>query len=486
MSHGSQAPVLRWPVLVIMLFPISTANPSLKNLPYYAMGAVLGSILGEDKDYPYRMVSLLFGTITIIVTFLMASRNGGPVMGAIAGGILASSWEFFMLARWVQVDIVLVFGVALAMFAYQRWTDSSKVMDSIMLGFATGIAFMAKGLVGPAIIGAAIITDIIRRKDIVTVWRIRPFVIIAFILIPILPWVFALWNRGGWPFIREVIVVNNLMRFTGAPEGAALGHQNGPLYYLEHFPGNFLPWTLIFVPALITSVRKFKDDPYISWFLGPFILLSIASTKRGLYLVPLYPAAACMTANWLENARRVKWENILLKIFWVVVIAGCLAPLAGIFLGMSALGIGMCLLSVLSCTLITRGDMKNYKGISLVMVTCIVICACTTVYFHYMMPKKDYLGFARQAVAVAGNNEITMLYPDETLEGAFPMVTGQTMKVLSSPSDIRNEGVYLWAEKKDTFIKALTRQFKVDVLLENEIGDKTLRIARIIPGTAGD
>jgi 4-amino-4-deoxy-L-arabinose transferase-like glycosyltransferase len=359
-------------------------------------------------------------------------------------------------------------------------------MDSIMLGFATGIAFMAKGLVGPAIIGAAIITDIIRRKDIVTVWRIRPFVIIAFILIPILPWVFALWNRGGWPFIREVIVVNNLMRFTGAPEGAALGHQNGPLYYLEHFPGNFLPWTLIFVPALITSVRKFKDDPYISWFLGPFILLSIASTKRGLYLVPLYPAAACMTANWLENARRVKWENILLKIFWVVVIAGCLAPLAGIFLGMSALGIGMCLLSVLSCTLITRGDMKNYKGISLVMVTCIVICACTTVYFHYMMPKKDYLGFARQAVAVAGNNEITMLYPDETLEGAFPMVTGQTMKVLSSPSDIRNEGVYLWAEKKDTFIKALTRQFKVDVLLENEIGDKTLRIARIIPGTAGD
>jgi 4-amino-4-deoxy-L-arabinose transferase-like glycosyltransferase len=372
------------------------------------------------------------------------------------------------------------------MFAYQRWTDSSKVMDSIMLGFATGVSFMAKGLVGPAIIAAAIMTDMIRRKDIVTVWKIRPFVIIAFMLLPILPWVFTLWNRGGWPFIREVIVVNNLMRFTGAPEGAALGHQNGPFYYLEHFPGNFLPWTLIFVPAFIASVRRFKDDPYICWFLGPFILLSIASTKRGLYLVPLYPAAACITANWLENAKRMKWEDVLLKILWVVVIAGCLAPLAGIFLGMPVIGIGMCLLSVLSCMLMTRGDMKNYKGISLVMATCIVMCACTAVYFPYMMPKKDYLGFARQAVSVAGNNEIALLYPDESLEGVFPMVTGKTMRELSSPSDIRSEGVYLWAEKGDTSIKALKRQFKVDVLLENKIGDKVLRLARIVLGTPGN
>jgi hypothetical protein len=389
-----------------------------------------------------------------------------------------------MLARWVQVDIVLVFGVTLAMFAYQRWTDSSKIIDSIILGLATGIAFMAKGLVGPAIIAVAIMTDIIRRKDIATVWRIRPLVFIAFILIPILPWIFALWDRGGWAFIREVIVVNNLMRFTGSPEGAALGHQNGPLYYLEHFPGNFLPWTLIFVPAFITSIRRFKDDPYISWFLGPFILLSVASTKRGLYLVPLYPAAACMTANWLENTRRMKWEDVLLKIFWAVIIAGCLAPLAGIFLGMPVLGVSMFLLSIVTCALITQGNMKDHKGISLVIATCIVMCSCTIVYFPYMMPKKDYLSFARQAVTVAGKNEIIILYPDETLEGVFPVVTGRRMKELSSPSDIRNEGVYLWAEKEDTSIKALTLHFKVDVLLEDKIGDKTFRIARIVPGKA--
>jgi 4-amino-4-deoxy-L-arabinose transferase-like glycosyltransferase len=116
--------------------------------------------------------------------------------------------------------------------------------------------------------------------------------------------------------VREVLVVNNLMRFTGAAEGAALGHQHGPLYYIQGFPGDILPWTLIFIPAFISSIRRFKDDPYISWFIAPFVMLSIASTKRGIYLAPLYPAMACMIAAWLSNAKMARWEDILYKITW--------------------------------------------------------------------------------------------------------------------------------------------------------------------------
>ena len=128
-----------------------------------------------------------------------------------------------MLARWIQVDMALVFGVALAMYAYLKLMDSDHILDAVILGLATGIAFMAKGSVGPAIIAAAIVVDIIRRRDIRVAWRIKPHVVIVCMVAVVLPWILALWNRGGWPFVREVIVVNNLMRFTGAAEGAALG-----------------------------------------------------------------------------------------------------------------------------------------------------------------------------------------------------------------------------------------------------------------------
>ena len=461
--------------------PHLNGNHFLEKPPlYYAAAAVAGSLLGVDTDVPYRLMSLLFGVLTILITFSQVAKKDGPIMGLIAGGILASSWEIFMLSRWIQVDIALVFGVTLSMFAYLRWSDSSQVRDSIILGFATGIAFMAKGLVGPAIIAAAILTDIIRRRDLRIAWRIRPFLVIAFILLAVLPWVIALWHRGGWPFIRTAIVVNNLMRFTGSPEGAALGHQNGIFFYLEYFPRGILPWTLIFIPAFIASLRRFRDDPYISWFIGPFILLSFASTKRGIYLAPLYPAVACMMASWLANASRVKWEDILVKITWAVAIVGCFAPFAGIFLGVPILGVVMGVISVGSLVLITRGGVKQREAISLVMIICIAMSACSTVYYQYMKPTKDYLGFSLQALAVAGEREITLLAPEEILKGVFPMITGKTFKVVVSPSDIRDPGVYFWADKENRVMNALTQQqTKVEVLLEKEMDHEGREVARL-------
>ena len=470
--------------------PHLNGEPFLEKPPlYYAAAAFAGSLMGVDKDVPYRLVSLLFGVLTILITFSMAAKKDGPVMGIIAGGILASSWEFFMLSRWIQVDIALVFGVTLAMFAYLRWSDSPLARYSLTLGLAAGISFLAKGLVGPAIIALAVLTDIIRRRDLWLVWRIRPFLVVSCMLIAVMPWIVALWERGGWPFIRTALVVNNLMRFTGAPEGAALGHQNGIFYYLEHFPGNILPWTLIFIPAFIASMRRFRDDPYINWFIGPFILFSFASAKRGIYLAPLYPAAACMMANWLAKASRRKWEDVFVKITWAVAAAGCLAPFAGIFLGVPVLGAAMGVISVVSLVLITRGKVKQREAVSLVMAVCIAVCACSAVYFPYVKPTKDYLGLSRQALAAAGDREITLLAPEEILKGVFPMITGKTFKVAVSPADIRDQGVYFWADKSNRVMNALTkRQATVDMLLEKEMdrkGREVARLARIAPYAAG-
>jgi hypothetical protein len=281
-----------------------------------------------------------------------------------------------------------------------------------------------------------------------------------------------------------VIVVNNLLRFTGAAEGAAFGHQHGPFYYLSSFQSDFLPWTFIFIPAIIASFRKFRNDPYISWFIGPFILLIITSTKRGIYLAPMYPAAACMTAVWLEKARSAKWEDILVWITWGLAIVGCFTPFAGIFLGLPALGIGMGILAVSGLVIIVRGGVKEREAISLIMIVCIALSAIMIVYYPYEKPRKDYLSFARQALGVAGKREITILTLDETLEGVLPMITGKVFQEVAAPSDIRTDGVFIWADQRDQILKELTRHAKVEILFERQMdhqGHKISRLAHIIP-----
>jgi 4-amino-4-deoxy-L-arabinose transferase-like glycosyltransferase len=211
--------------------PRLNGKPFLEKPPlYYALGATLGTVLGKDNDLSYRLVSIFFAGLTLFITFRMVSMREGAMNGLLASGVLSSSWGFFQLARWIQVDMPLVFFVALAMYAYIRLSEKFTRWHSMLMGLSIGLSFMAKGFVGPAIIAAAILTDLTLKRDLSIIKKIRPLWILAMMLIPVLPWILALYERGGLPFLREVIVVNNLMRFTGAPNGAALGHMHGPLY----------------------------------------------------------------------------------------------------------------------------------------------------------------------------------------------------------------------------------------------------------------
>ena len=463
--------------------PLLNGQPFLEKPPlYYAVAALSGRAFGVDQDIAYRAASILFGLLTILLTFLIARQRGGNAVGIVSAAILASAWKFFICMRWIQVDSALVLGVTLGLYAYQRLTQGPSHWNAVLLGLALGLSFLAKGLVGPAIVAAAVLADMIMKRDPGILGKLKPLTVLTSACLPVAVWVFGLWQSGGWPFVREVVVVNNLMRFTGAPEGAALGHQHGMLYYLASFPRSFLPWTLLFIPASIASWKNRRQNSYLSWFLGPFILLSLASAKRSIYLAPLYPAAACMVGYYLHEGIQARWEDIFLKITWGVVFAGALAPWAGIFLGLPILGIAMGITALGGMVIILKDPALRTSGLNLSLSMCVALCACMTVYFAYLQPKEDYLPFTREVLKMAGTDEIIVLSPDEIFEGLLPMLTGKTYAFVSQPEEILSTGVYIWADKRDEILrKAEQKGLAVEILLEKKIGNKQARLARIAP-----
>jgi hypothetical protein len=460
--------------------PRLNGRPFLEKPPlYYALGAVLGTVFDKDNDLSYRLVSIIFAGLTLFTVFRMISVREGTMNGLLASGILASSWGFFRLARWIQVDMSLVFFVVLAMHAYIRLSEKSTRWRSTLMGLSIGLSFMAKGLVGPAIIAAAILTDLILKRDLSMTRKVRPMWVLAMMLITAVPWILVLYERGGLAFLHEVIVVNNLMRFIGTPEGAALGHMHGPFFYLRYFPVKFLPWTLAFIPAFILSLRETKENLYLSWFIGPFILLSIASAKRDLYLIPLFPACACMTAAWISRVGKFKWEELILNTIWGIALLLAFAPLLGLFAGRPVLGVILWLLSFAGLHKITQWRGRDI--LRLVMVVCLSLSAATTLYYNVQKEKRDYLGFTREALHLAGGAEIIILMPDEIFEGTLPMITGRTYLVLGRHADIREDGLYIWADRHDQGIQEAKKMGKVDIVLERKIGERYARLAFIKP-----
>ncbi|RLA97013.1 MAG: hypothetical protein DRG37_08840, partial [Deltaproteobacteria bacterium] len=161
----------------------------------------------------------------------------------------------------------------------------------------------------------------------------------------------------------------------------------------------------------------------------------------------------------------------------------CLLPFAGIVTGDAVPGIILGSISsiMLAVNLMKRKSMNN--ALSLVLVVAMGLYASTTVYFNYMKPKQDYLGFSKKALELAHGSSITILNPDETFEGVLPMLTGKTFKEEKSVSRIKEKGLFIWKDSHDSTLGKLKKMVNMDVevILEQKIGRNMVRLAFITP-----
>ena len=469
--------------------PMLNGRPFLEKPPlYYAVAGLSGMVFGPAGDVPFRLASLLFSGLTLLAVFFFTRRREGTGHAFIAALVLATLWGFFRISRWILVDSALVFGVTLAMFAWMEAAEGTRPrVSAAAFGLAAAVAFMAKGLVGPGIIGAAVVADLVRKKEPRLAYTCRPDIMLVCALLPVALWIAALWSGGGWPQVREVLVVNNLMRFTGAQEAASLGHHHGFFYYLAHFPGTLLPWTLVFIPSLALAARKYRQSPALSWLIGPFILLSLASTKRSLYLAPLLPACALMIASWLDEPVRARWERAAVNITWGLVVAGGVAPFAGVFLGVPLVGIAAGVVSAGALLLIDRDSGLRRTSLALAVSMGIVMSLSMGVFYKYRQPSEDYLTPARQAVAMAGNNRIRILEDREIFEGVLPLITGKPVENVPDVGRIEAPGYYLWSDDdKNGIIRELRKGHRFSLFLDRPVGhNRVIRLAYIYPRRAG-
>ena len=129
-------------------------------------------------------------------------------------------------------------------------------------------------------------------------------------------------------FLKTFYLYNQLGRFLHGSIYTG-GHIRPFYYYLTTIWADGAPWSLLLIPFFIKTRKPNEVTRFLcAWFVGGIVLLSIASTKRGLYLLPLFPAMAVMVAYWMSDmTRRVpeKWEHIFLYIIGGLVFLCALA-----------------------------------------------------------------------------------------------------------------------------------------------------------------
>lgn len=113
-------------------------------------------------------------------------------------------------------------------------------------------------------------------------------------------WLAVLYQRGGAQAVGEVLLTNSVGRFSGSFVEA--GHYEPFYYYLAKLPQAFLPWNILVYLGLWHFRKSLMANRYLLfftlWIVAQFVMLTLASSKRTVYLMSMTPAAAVIAAEY--------------------------------------------------------------------------------------------------------------------------------------------------------------------------------------------
>jgi 4-amino-4-deoxy-L-arabinose transferase-like glycosyltransferase len=198
------------------------------------------------------------------------------------------------------------------------------------------LATLAKGPVGFILPLFATLFFLLVQKDWKGIKAMRLHLGLPLLLGVVLAWYLPAVLKGGMDYFNTTLLHNVVDRFA---KGSS--HIRPFYYYFSNFPVDYLPW-FIFLPGAIvygfSKGMKAKKREFLFlmvWFVFIFTFFSLSKGKRGLYLLPLFPAASIMIGKLWEDFMsfstkhfQKKWVTIpLFLLIGVILLAGVALPL---------------------------------------------------------------------------------------------------------------------------------------------------------------
>ena len=297
---------------------------------YHWISAILSLPSGEVTELTARLPSAI-SLLVISVVFFVFSANRLPYRQSyVSILIFITAFEVHRAAITARVDMMLCCFIVLTLLSMYKWEDEDHLSGLpwvIPLLISGGI--LTKGPVAlllPLLI-FFIYLLILRKYSYRRVLSALFYVAISSLLIPSL-WYIAAYNIGGESF-KEMVMAENFSRFLHV-EGDLLPYKLGhekPFYYpLLYVLYGFLPWILLlpFVPKYKKLHRKGSNGvdrvrgsllkrldgmPKLLCFSLVVITVTILfymipSSKRSVYLLPIYPFLSLFIASYLLRMQR--------------------------------------------------------------------------------------------------------------------------------------------------------------------------------------
>jgi 4-amino-4-deoxy-L-arabinose transferase-like glycosyltransferase len=287
--------------------PTLAGEPFMEKPPlYYIVAAFFARMFSSwlPLHDGARLATGAFMGLTLLFTGLAGRELLGRGNGRIAVMILMGSLGLLLRAHELITDMALLTGFALAFYGLALALRLGW-QAGLALGTGAGIAFMAKGLIGPGLIGLTALSLFFFEG-----WRSRRYLgCLAVAALAMLPWLtlwpWLLYQRSPQLFM-DWFWTNNFGRFFGFSK---LGPgSSGRWTYVAMLPWFAWPSLPLALWALWNGGVRGIAQPRIQYPLAAFLImlavLSAASDAREVYALPLLLPLALLGAESVRSLRR--------------------------------------------------------------------------------------------------------------------------------------------------------------------------------------
>jgi 4-amino-4-deoxy-L-arabinose transferase-like glycosyltransferase len=312
---------------------------------FFWMIALSSYLWGGFTSFSARFPSAFFGTLTVLLTFLIGKGLYSSRMGFLSGFVLATSLEFTYLSTRANIDTTLTFFTTASLLCFFQWylwskeekSRNKKIKDLSIYGLYIGMALatLAKGPVGFILPLFVSLIYLIVQRDWKGIRGMRILTGMLLFVAIVLAWYLPAVFSGGKAYLQETLFKHTVDAYV-----KGWTHVRPIYYYLYNFPVDFLPW-VFFLPAAIVygysreMMEKRREFFFLLiWFAVIFLFFSLSKGKRAIYLLPLYPAASLMVgklwddfiSNPMDHFRR-EWISFpLYGLMGLVLMAGGTIP----------------------------------------------------------------------------------------------------------------------------------------------------------------
>ncbi len=268
----------------------------------YWIGTVSSHALGEMSAFSLRLPNAIAAIATILLTATVAKSWFDETTGFWAGATLLTFLLFVYEGNSYRPDVMFTLTITAGMFSYAGGRSSSGNVLLRALAFVFfGLAMLSKGPLGLLLPGLVLVVWLGAQREWLRILELAPLSLVA--LLVYASWFLTNAQAMGWDSMFGEFYAQNFERFLTSE---SRGHGQPWYYYLRNFWVDFMPWSWLFPPALwwIYRSEKWRDPKVLLallWFVIFIAFLSLAATKRQLYLLPAFPAVALLLSVWFAE-----------------------------------------------------------------------------------------------------------------------------------------------------------------------------------------